>query len=345
MEQRLIRQDSLAVAIKRIAQEAAVLAPVREEGNVLFAPLEGREPELSFRNTRNAPKNALFPHTETLVRYVRTPRGWESADEGEEPKRTVLFVRPCDARSFVFLDKVFDQDKYRDPYYLGHRERSTVVALACSRPPYAACFCTSVGGEPVPAADAEGVDVLLTDLGGELLAEFLTPKGEALLPCFADAGPADASVAGRREEVRQTARQAIRSQVPAREAKSILDRSFEHPFWATIHGSCLACGTCTYVCPTCHCFDISDETKGDDGQRIRSWDSCMYPLFTLETSGHNPRPTQKERWRQRAMHKFRYIPENFGVVGCVGCGRCVLACPVNIDIRKVVTDISQLRTG
>ncbi|NTU59649.1 MAG: 4Fe-4S ferredoxin, partial [Deltaproteobacteria bacterium] len=138
MEKRLIRGDSLADAVKRIAQEAAVFAPVREAGNVLFRPLEGRAPELSYANTKNAPKNALFPHTETLVRYIRTPRGWEFAADGEEAGRAVLFVRPCDARSFVFLDKVFDQDKYRDPYYVAHRERSTVVSLACAAPPYAA---------------------------------------------------------------------------------------------------------------------------------------------------------------------------------------------------------------
>jgi len=134
----------------------------------------------------------------------------------------------------------------------------------------------------------------------------------------------------------------IVSHIPAREIKPILDVNFEHPFWNTIHQKCLACGTCTYLFPTCHCFDISDEQKGDDGIRLRNWDSCMFPLFTLETSGHNPRPTQKERWRQRAMHKFKYYVDNFNAIACVGCGRCVMYCPVNIDIRKIVTDISKL---
>ncbi|MCE5274896.1 MAG: 4Fe-4S dicluster domain-containing protein, partial [Deltaproteobacteria bacterium] len=95
-------------------------------------------------------------------------------------------------------------------------------------------------------------------------------------------------------------------------------------------------------CPTCHCFDISDEVKGSDGKRLRNWDSCMFPLFTKETSGHNPRPSQKERWRQRVMHKFRYYVDNFGAIACVGCGRCVMSCPVNLDIRKIVEDISKL---
>ncbi|MHB8766684.1 MAG: 4Fe-4S dicluster domain-containing protein [Deferrisomatales bacterium] len=342
MEKRLLKKDALAGVVKRLAAARRVLGPTRDGDNVVFGPLEpGREPELGFRNTRNAPKNALFPHTETLVRYTRTPLGVEATGQGDAAAETVLLVRPCDAQSFLLLDRVFDQPGCRDPYYVGHREHSAVIALACSQPAYGACFCTSVGGEPVPAAPA-GVDVLVTDLGDEYLAEFLTAKGEALLPFFEGAAPAGADAGGRKERVAEAARAAIRSQVPAREVKPILEKNFDHPFWAGLHGKCLACGTCTYLCPTCHCFDISDEAKGDDGVRLRSWDSCMFPLFTKEASGHNPRSSQKERWRQRVMHKFRYIPENFDLVGCVGCGRCVLNCPVNLDIRKIVQDVAKI---
>lgn len=342
MVKRVLQKDGFAGAVRRLAAARRVLGPVREGGNVVFAPLAaGAEPELGYANTRNAPKNALFPHTETLVRYTRTPKGMECAGAGDEPADTVVLVRPCDAQSFLLLDRVFDQPGCRDPYYLGRRERTAVVALACSKPPYAACFCTSVGGEPVPA-EAAGADVLVTDLGDGFLAEFLTPRGEALLPFFEDAAPAGAEAEARKERVRAEARAAVRSHVPAREAKPVLEKNFDHPFWAGLHQKCLACGTCTYLCPTCHCFDISDEAKKDEGVRLRSWDSCMYPLFTKEASGHNPRSSQKERWRQRVMHKFRYLPENFGLIGCVGCGRCVLNCPVNLDIRKIVQDVSQI---
>ena len=342
METRLLKKDDFAGMVKKMAAAKRVLGPVKDGDNVVFGPLEaGREPELRFANTRNAPKNALFPHTETLVRYTRTPKGMESTGQGDEPIETVILVRPCDAQSFLLLDRVFDQPGCRDPYYLAHREGTTVVALACSQPPYAACFCTSVGGEPVPA-EPQGIDVLVTDLGDVFLAEFLTPKGEALLLFFEDSAPADDTASQRKEEVRAAARAAIRSQVPAQEVLPILQQNFDHPFWAGLHGKCLACGTCTYICPTCHCFDINDESKRDDGVRLRSWDSCMFPLFTKEASGHNPRSSQKERWRQRVMHKFRYLPENFDLVGCVGCGRCVLNCPVNLDIRKIVQDVSKI---
>lgn len=256
-------------------------------------------------------------------------------------KEFVLFgVRPCDARSFVLLDMLFDQEKWKDPYYIDKRKKGTVISMACVHPPYAACFCTSVDGSPT---STQGSDIQLTDLGETYLVEFLTPKGEALAPYFAEATAADASAEAKKQAIAEQSAAEIQRKIPGRAIKPILDVSFEHPFWDTIAGKCIACGTCTYLCPTCHCFDISDEMKGDDGVRIRNWDSCMFPLFTLETSGHNPRTSQKQRWRQRLMHKFKYYVDNFDAISCVGCGRCVMACPVNIDIRKIVDDISKLQ--
>lgn len=340
MEKRIIRKEALPGIIGELAGKMQVCAPMKDDDRVLFRVLEkGETPCLDFANTRNAPKNFLFPRTEALMKFTRTGKGMALAGEEQEARETLLFgVRPCDARSFVLLDMLFDQEKYRDPYYIDRRKKTTVVAFGCVDPPYTTCFCTSVGGSPV---SSEGADLLLTDLGEAYLAEFLTPKGEALLASFGGTPAGDAE-AEKKETLAKEAAEEITSKVPAREIKAILDARFEDPFWNTIHQKCLACGTCTYLCPTCHCFDISDEVKRADGVRLRNWDSCMYPLFTKETSGHNPRPTQKERWRQRVMHKFRYYVDNFGAIACVGCGRCVMSCPVNLDIRKVVADITKL---
>ena len=340
MEKRLIRKEALAGIVGELAGKMRVCAPMKAEDQVLFRVLEaGENPLLDFANTKNAPKNFLFPRTEMMMKYTRTPQGMVLAGETGEGEETLLFgVRPCDARSFVLLDMLFDQEKYRDTYYLDKRAKTTVVAFACVQPPYTTCFCTSVGGAPV---SSDGADILLTDLGEAYLAEFLTSKGEALREAFGGT-PAGEAEEKQKEALAAQAAEEIRSRIPAREIKPILDTHFEDPFWDTIHRKCLACGTCTYLCPTCHCFDISDEVKRADGIRLRNWDSCMYPLFTKETSGHNPRPSQKERWRQRIMHKFRYYVDNFGAISCVGCGRCVIACPVNLDIRKVVADIAKI---
>ncbi|MCX7634949.1 MAG: 4Fe-4S dicluster domain-containing protein [Syntrophales bacterium] len=341
MEKRLIDKNALAGIAKRIAEDLTLYAPVVQEDNVLFKTLEkGEEPHLDLANSKNAPKNFFFPRSEVMLRYTRTPKGMELTAEVVAAQEGVLFgVRPCDARSYVLLDMLFDQEKYKDPFYIAKRQRTTIVSLACAKPPYAVCFCTSVGGHPV---DGTGADVLITPLDGDCLVEFLTPKGGDLLKYFGDR-KADAAADERKAAVAAAAEAAITRKIPAAEIKAKIEAHFHSNFWDGIHKKCLACGTCTFLCPTCHCFDISDEVKYDDGRRLRNWDSCMFPLFTKETSGHNPRPTQKERWRQRVMHKFSYYPENFGAIACVGCGRCVMYCPVNIDIRKIVDDANELK--
>lgn len=340
MEKRLIKKDSLAGIAKKMTEDFLVWAPVKKEDNVIFSQLgKNDEPFFSYLNSKNAPKNVFFPHTETMMKYTRTEQGMAFSAEVKKADKSVLFgVRPCDAHSFVLLDKLFDQEKYKDEYYIAKRQNTTVIVLACVTPPYASCFCTSVDGEPV---SSDGADILLTDIGDNYLVEFVTPKGEDLAKYFGEI-KADASAEAKKTEIAAKAKEAIKSKIPAHEVKPILDVNFDNPFWDTIHGKCLACGTCTFLCPTCHCFDISDEVKGSDGVRIRSWDSCMFPLFTKETSGHNPRSSQKERWRQRTMHKFKYYVDMFSAISCVGCGRCVMYCPVNIDIRKIVEDISKL---
>jgi sulfhydrogenase subunit beta (sulfur reductase) len=344
MGKKLIKKEALPGIIKRISEEMPVYAPVREGTDVLFKVLEeGMEPLVDYPNSKNAPKNIFFPHTEAMMKYARTDRGMEISGSGEEAKEAVLFgVRPCDVLSFLLLDMVFDQKEYRDTYYIDKRRKTTVISLSCVNPPYTTCFCTSVGGHPMSSV---GSDIQLTDLGDTYFVEFLTPKGKKLIEKFGGLSETDDEVDARKKKLSDNAEKEIRSHVPAKEIKAWLDDNFEHPFWDTIHQRCLACGTCTYLCPTCHCFDISDESKGDCGRRIRSWDSCMYWLFTHEASGHNPRTSQKERWRQRVMHKFKYYVDNFKAISCVGCGRCVRDCPVNIDIRKIVEDISKLKAS
>ncbi|MDI6726931.1 MAG: 4Fe-4S dicluster domain-containing protein [Smithellaceae bacterium] len=336
----MIGKEALGNVAGRLAGDFLVYAPVKEGDGLLFKELGPTDaPVLGWRNSTNAPKNLFFPQTELLMRYMGAERGVTLAEGGRVEARRVLFgIRPCDCRSFLLLDLLFDQEKYRDRYYIDKREATTIIAVACVEPPYSTCFCTSVAGNPTSGA---GADILLTETSDGYVAEFITDKGLSLKGYFGEE-MAGASWEEERAVIATRAAEAIKSSVPGKEIKPILDNNFEHPFWETIHRRCLACGACTYLCPTCHCFDISDEVKADQGVRLRLWDSCMYPLFTREASGHNPRPTQKERWRQRVMHKFKYYVDNFNAISCVGCGRCVMSCPVNIDIRKIVQDISRL---
>jgi sulfhydrogenase subunit beta (sulfur reductase) len=274
--------------------------------------------------------------------------------EGDAPsmdrgKGTVVFgARPCDVRSLTWLDRIFGGEApgpgaavHQDPYYMERRRNALIVSLACDAP-CESCFCTSVGGSPY---GTEGADILasLTERSEDapLLLEALTAKGRDFLEAHASllspAGDGDV----RAREKRAKAASAKMTVLDFSGVKEKADASFESPLWDTMTGSCLGCGVCTYLCPTCHCFDITDETRGTKGVRIRSWDSCQFPLFTLHASGHNPRPSKKARMRQRIMHKYSYAVETAGAVFCSGCGRCVRYCPVNLDIRRMLAALKE----
>jgi ferredoxin len=225
----------------------------------------------------------------------------------------------------------FDTDTYKDPYWINLYNATTFVGLACDDP-CQSCFCTSTGCGPY---HEEGLDVLLVDGKDHYLAKVLTDKGEALI---AAAGWSDVvDKTDRVAEQKAAAEAGIASRIST-DCLAKADTLALHgaDFWDDVAFACINCGTCTFVCPTCWCFDIQDETHGNKGRRIRNWDSCMFPIFTVHTTGHNPRESKTQRVRQRFMHKLKYFVDKYDAgVMCVGCGRCIRQCPVNIDIRHV----------
>ena len=322
--------------LNRLTDTYRVFAPVFQDGNLVFSEVvSGKQISWDCRNTKRTPKELFFPQSEALFRFRNGEVIEEEPDEGA---RVIFGMRPCDAKSMSLLDGVFDSEAFKDPYFVGRRNRTTIISVACVKP-QTTCFCTSVGGSP---ASKEGADVLLFDLEESYLVEILTEKGRKLIEdlgaLLTDAQETDLE---ERDELVEAAIAGMKSDVPIHGLKERLDGMFEDPLWDQIHLKCLGCGVCTYLCPTCHCFDIIDEAVDSKGRRVRSWDSCMYPLFTLQAAGLNPRLSNKERIRQRMMHKFNYSVENYGHALCVGCGRCVRYCPVNLDIRQVIELITK----
>ena len=334
MKQWLLPKSSLSDLAATIRRTHRLYAPVRLPDQVAFREIgDGDAFTLDYANTRASVKTLFFPQAETMLTYERSLDRFNDirAVPFDAVPTVILGLRPCDARGLELLDRVFGQGQYRDPYYLARRAATVVVALACTDPRQT-CFCHAVGGDPY---SSEGADVLLSDADDAYIAVPQTEKGEEWLTTLSlsavDDGHLETSQA-----VAARAHELLAEIEPVAGLEDQLVDLFESAVWAEIAEKCIACGTCTYLCPGCHCFNIQDRVLANGGSRLRSWDGCMYEGFTKHASGHNPRPDQGTRWRQRTLHKFAYLPENVGMYGCVGCGRCITYCPVRLDIREVI---------
>jgi ferredoxin len=339
MAAKFIAYGKVAAWLDELAKARQALVPVLERDAVVFRPYAAGVRLALERHANVPPKAPVFPATERLLRfkYVKNPQdlGQVAVEVHEtvKPTPTVVFgARPCDARGFTMFDRVYDGKGIKDPYYIARREQTLFVTIACAEPENA-CFCHMVGSSP---SDAEGSDVLLTPVADGYLVEDVSKRGKELVSSALLTGGK-----GRAKEaqgVKDAAKAALGqaydiSQAPAK----LLEKFDDLGFWEDASGKCISCGACTYLCPTCYCFNITDERFGMKGERIRTWDNCMSFQFTLEASGHNPRPTKAHRLKNRVGHKFSYYPDiHGGVFSCCGCGRCIKLCPASVDIREIV---------
>lgn len=304
-----------------------VIAPVARNGTVQFEPVTAASQiATDYLNTLVPAKKVLFPRSEVLLKFTTGKENVDFAPATEDSfSAVVVGCRPCDAAAVERLTTVFGWD-YDDELYLARLRDTTFVTLACSDPDET-CFCTSVGLGP---ASTKGSDLLVQRCDDGLRIAVITEKGEKLLgehgQLDGDVKPADLTAAEKQPEPR----------FDPHTVKQWLDDNFTSDLWEDVGLRCIGCGVCSFLCPTCHCFDIVDEADWHKGDRRRNWDSCAFSLFTLHTSGHNPRPDQSARFRQRVMHKFKYFPERFGEVGCVGCGRCIRQCPAGQDLIGIL---------
>ena len=290
-------------------------------------------------STIGTPKDMFFPQSEDLASFRRN--GKEITVEAVAPEVeefAVIGVRPCDARSIEILDMVFLSDPV-DNFYKARREHGTLITLACDMP-LETCFCTAFG------IDATGLsgDVTIYMDNGYLYWQAVTPKGEKLekqVSSFFE--PAEESELNAfKQRTKDYLSKLLYGKVSTKKiAEKTLKELFDSDKWRELSSACLGCGTCTFVCPTCQCYDIEDFDAGDEVRRFRCWDSCMYSDFTQMAHG-NPRTSQIERFRQRFMHKLSYFPaNNDGVFACVGCGRCVAKCPISMNIVKVINALGE----
>ena len=330
-----IAKEKLPALFREIAAQQELYLPVKTAGQVNFrAWSEDAEVDLDTLKSVKSPKDVFFPQSETLYTVKKENKKLSVEPEALKEQDFVVFgMKACDVQGVAVLDKGFLADPI-DTFYAARRDHGTIVAMACHEPEET-CFCKAFGIDCAePAAD-----VAVWMVGEDLYWKALTEKGERLTETLADLlTDADGAVV----ENEKTAIRAIVEKLPYSHLSlegwngEALEEKFNSELWEELYKPCLACGTCTFVCPTCQCYDIKDYDTGHGIQRYRCWDSCMYSDFTMMAHGNN-RTSQMQRFRQRFMHKLVYFPaNNDGMYSCVGCGRCVEKCPSSLNIVKVI---------
>ena len=338
-----IAKDKIDSLFELIGSKQPLYLPVdNNSGKADFARWQkGTKLSEKLKTTRSA-KDFFFPKTEHLVSYEMSGKEVKVVDPRKEVEDFVIFgVRACDARGFEAIDNVYLNMNPVDSYYKNRREHGTVIVLACNEPEKT-CFCSTFGIDASLAKPAGDVSCWLAD--GKYYFEANTDKGKAFVEnaksALEDADTSAVEACKKDIAAKVEALPFAHLDLSKFQGKDML-KIFNSKIWDKVSEPCVGCGTCTYVCPTCMCFDVRDFATSNGVRQVRCWDSCMYNDFT-QMAAENPRHTQKERSRQRFMHKLMYYPmAHEGMFSCVGCGRCVESCPVNMNIVKVIKAVNE----
>jgi len=327
--------------VERLRKSHRVVGPRPLHGQFIFDEVQSAaDLDLSYPTTVIPPKKYLLPQREELLSF-RAGTGEAPLQEEGNPT-VVLGVHTCDLHAIQLLDLVFTQGN-RDQHYLSRRESVALVSIECLKPCSPHSFCKSMGTLGV----IDGYDLHLTDLGEEYAVDVGTEKGQELLGGFR--GVREGTEADHRLFNRVMAekwpRFPLRLEFDVTELPSLLSTSYDSSLWEELGQRCLACAMCTNVCPTCYCFNVLDEVDFtlSAGKRYRIWDSCQLDRFATVAGGHNFRASQAARVRHRFFRKGKYQTDAFGLLGCVGCGRCAQACLVHITPVDTWNELNRRR--
>ncbi len=284
----------------------------------------------SYVRPVNSPKNFLRPSEELLFKVVKR-NGEIFFENVTEIKKIAFFdVRKCDLKAISILDDVFiHKNHFPDEYYKIKRENATFISVNCINVSDN-CFCSSM---EVDFKEDYIADIVITELDDEFLLEINSEKGLKLINLL-DLKEASEEDLLQKEKVLKDSYKKIKRKLDTKDLKEILYSKLDHPYWFEVGNRCLSCGNCTQVCPTCFCFDIVEKNTidGFTSQRIRVSDSCFNPSFAT-VHKFNLRDNVSFRYRHWLMHKMAYWQDQFGYMGCIGCGRCITWCPTKIDIQ------------
>ena len=340
---KILKKD-IRKLLKQSAKEWETYVPLEHiGGDILFGLLpkdkDKIDEALDRVNLRDewviiSPKDIFFPQLEEMFRF----HGEEISYRIEASKKLIFGIKPCDTKGLLFVNEFFRRN-YEDIYYLSRAKDTLIVTVGCLNPPRPqACFCTSTNTGPFID---DGFDLQLVDGGSHYLVEIGSGRGEEFINSyslfFKEAGKNELC---RIKEIKLEAAKSVTLNIEFEKALKIVNSNNNiKGIYESIGQRCIYCGACLYVCPTCTCFNVFDDKRGDKGARMRNWDTCVLEGYTREASGHNPREEKWLRTARRYEHKLKYDYSVTGMSGCIGCGRCLSSCPVNIGMSKFIEEI------
>ncbi len=298
-----------------------------------------------FVNANDHPVVGEVRPFEPLKAFFSRAREFVAENFSAEPPKinhkpyAIVGVKACDLKGFQIQDFVFKNNGLEDPFYIHNREKNLIIGADCTCA-IDTCFCIALGIKPYPHRD---FDLNLSTVPGGYVVEEGSEKGKALLEKYPSLfkNAAESELRAKEEQRAKTTRAVEENlkkfQVPTEDKfQGIIERNFASKIWEEEAKTCVECGACTNICPTCHCFFLYDQKDDKKMARLRVWDSCMIKDYARVAGGANPRKRLWMRLRNRFEKKFDFFPKVLKVYACTGCGRCISACPAKIDIRKVL---------
>ncbi len=332
-----IKRNNLVPFLRGLEGFGELWGPVRKGEKFVYARANPEEFDLKALRTIIPAKKFFLPPKFTSLKF----KGKTWQDDYRPKKRVIFGLHPCDIYGLNIYHRFYTR-LYPDPYYLRSKAATLIVGLSCI--PDEHCFCYATGTSSVN----EGFDLFLTDLGDVFLVWVGSPKGEDSLKLVQKyLEDVDQQDIARYVSWRKKRDSSFKLKVDLDGMPEIVSFSYDSPVWEKMGQACLSCGTCTMVCPTCTCFDLEDEydLRRDEMNRQRFWYSCVFREYSMVAGGHNFREARSERLKLWYTHKLVGFMSEYGAPACVGCGRCVVSCPVGINVVSVVRALRNERTN
>jgi heterodisulfide reductase subunit C len=328
-----ITKKDLFDLFSRLSKEYRIFVPYKKGEGLYFGEFNAeKEDEIELGAIRQAQpfKSFISVSRENVL---------EPAEKRSGPV-IVAGVKSCDLQSMVLQDHVFLEGDFKDPFYAKKREDTIIISHDCTTAKET-CFCMAMAGMPFPQKD---FDMNLSPVDGHILVEIGSEKGRAMVGGYKTFfKSADSRDMKARDELRAKVSEEVSGFISKRgtpkttELWGVVKKNYDNiPFWQDFSSTCVECGACNLGCPTCHCFLLYDSKGKDIPRRMKAWDSCLYNTFARVAGDHNPRKHLYERLRNRIDKKLDYFPHVMNYFACTGCGRCIEACPGDIDIREIM---------